>query len=109
MTTTFLSAATAVLVVASFAAPAQAPRESDRRPDARPPIERSQCEAFAGAERERCIAEEESARERLGRAQIPPKSCDDLFGPEKELCLKKGGRIKTGMGANGASAGVGSR
>ena len=99
MTTRFL---TVLLLAGSFTAFAQAPRESERRPDAATPIERSQCEALAGVERERCIAEEKNIREQLGRSE-PPKKCDELFGPEKELCLKKGGSVKTGAGASGSS------
>jgi hypothetical protein len=75
----------ALLLVGSMAF-AQAPR---------PPIERSPCEALAGVERERCLAEEKAMREQLGRSDPPKKSCDGLFGPEKELCLKKGGSVKT--------------
>jgi hypothetical protein len=96
-----------LLLAASSMALAQAPRDSDRRPEGAAPIERSQCEALAGAERERCIAEEKSMREQpggqLGRSEPPKKSCDELFGPEKELCLKKGGSVKTGTGASGSS------
>ena len=89
----------AVLVLCSTTAFAQAPRESERRPEAAAPIQRSQCDLLAGVERERCIAEEKSMREQLGRSEKPPKKCDELFGPEKELCLKKGGTVKTGEGA----------
>ena len=93
-----------LLLAASCAAFAQAPRENDRRPEAAAPIQRSQCDLLAGAERERCIAEEKSMREQLGRSEEPPKkSCDELFGPEKELCLKKGGSVKTGAGASGST------
>ena len=93
-----------LIFAAASTALAQAPRDSERRPEADPPIVRSQCEALAGVERERCIAEEKSMREQLGRAEQPPKkSCDELFGPEKELCLKKGGSVKTGAGASGSS------
>jgi hypothetical protein len=96
-----------LLLAASCGAFGQAPRESDRRPEAVAPTPRSQCEALAGAERERCIAEEKSLREQLGgqlgRSEPPKKSCDELFGPEKELCLKKGGSVKTGTGASGSS------
>ena len=81
---------------------AQAPRDSERRADRPAPrVERSQCDALAGAEQERCLAEEAAVRERLGRTE-PPKKCDDLFGPEKELCLKKGGSVKAGIGPGGA-------
>ena len=94
----------AVLVLCSTTAFAQAPRESERRPEAAAPIQRSQCDLLAGVERERCIAEEKSMREQLGRSEEPPKkSCDELFGPEKELCLKKGGSVKTGAGASGST------
>ena len=91
----------AALVLCSTAAFAQAPRENERRPEAAPPIQRSQCDLLAGVERERCIAEEKSMREQLGRSEeAPKKSCDELFGPQKELCLKKGGSVKAGMGAS---------
>ena len=101
MKTTLLST---LLLTASCVAFAQAPRENDRRPEAAAPIERSQCDLLAGAEHERCIAEEKSMREQLGRSEEPPKkSCDELFGPEKELCLKKGGSVKTGTGASGST------
>jgi hypothetical protein len=97
----------AVLLLLPMTAFAQAPRENDRRPEGAAPIQRSQCELLAGAERERCIAEEKSRREQLGgqlgRSEPPKKSCDELFGPEKELCLKKGGSVKTGTGASGSS------
>ena len=93
-----------LLLAASCAALAQAPRENDRRPEGAAPIQRSQCDLLAGAEHERCIAEEKSMREQLGRSEEPPKkSCDELFGPEKELCLKKGGSVKTGAGASGST------
>ena len=93
-----------LLLVAACAAFAQVPRDSDRRPEAAAPIQRSQCDLLAGAEHERCIAEEKSMREQLGRSEEPPKkSCDELFGPEKELCLKKGGSVKAGTGASGSS------
>jgi hypothetical protein len=92
-----------LLLAASCAAFAQAPRESDRRPEGAAPIQRSQCDLLAGVEHERCIAEEKSAREQLGRSEAPKKSCDELFGPEKELCLKKGGSVKTGGAASGSS------
>ena len=91
-----------LLLAAACAAFAQAPRENDRRPEAAAPIQRSQCDLLAGAEHERCIAEEKSMREQLGRSE-PPKKCDALFGPEKELCLKKGGTVKTGEGASGST------
>src|SRR5207245_10849354 len=55
----------AALVLCSTTAFAQAPRESDRRPEAAAPIQRSQCDLLAGVERERCIAEEKSMREQL--------------------------------------------
>ena len=100
MTTRFLIV---LLLAGSFTAFAQTPRENDRRPEAAAPIQRSQCELLAGVERERCIAEEKSVREQLGRSEPPKKSCDELFGPEKELCLKKGGSVKTGAGASGSS------
>jgi hypothetical protein len=101
MTRTLL---TTLLLAASCAAFAQAPRDSERRSDTGPaPIVRSQCDKLAGAEHERCVAEEKSAREQLGRSEAPKKSCDELFGPEKELCLKKGGSVKTGAGASGSS------
>ena len=91
----------ALLLAASCAAFAQAPRDSERRPETAAPIPRSQCDLLAGVERERCIAEEKNMRERLGRSEeAPKKSCDELFGPEKELCLKKGGSVKAGMGAS---------
>ena len=96
MTTRFLIV---LLLAGSFTAFAQTPRENDRRPEAAAPIQRSQCDLLAGVERERCIAEEKSMREQLGRSEKPPKKCDELFGPEKELCLKKGGTVKTGEGA----------
>jgi hypothetical protein len=73
---------------------AQAPREIERA---------SPCDKLAGAEQERCIAEEKARREQLGRSEAPKKACDELFGPEKELCLKKGGSVKTGTGATGSS------
>ena len=101
MTTRFLIV---LLLAGSFTAFAQTPRENDRRPEAAAPIQRSQCDLLAGAEHERCIAEEKSMREQLGRSEEPPKkSCDELFGPEKELCLKKGGSVKTGAGASGST------
>ena len=93
----------AVLALCSTTAFAQAPRESEQRPEAAAPIQRSQCDLLAGVERERCIAEEKSMREQLGRSEKPPKKCDELFGPEKELCLKKGGTVKTGAGASGST------
>ncbi|HKB48434.1 MAG TPA: hypothetical protein VKC57_12100 [Ktedonobacterales bacterium] len=92
-----------MLLVAACAAFAQVPRDSDRRPEAVAPIQRSQCDLLAGAEHERCIAEEKSMREQLGRSEELLKKCDDLFGPEKELCLKKGGSVKTGQGASGST------
>ena len=92
-----------LIFAAASTALAQAPRDSERRPEADAPIVRSQCEALAGAEQERCVAEEKARREQLGRSEEPKKSCDELFGPEKELCLKKGGSVKTGTGASGSS------
>jgi hypothetical protein len=89
----------ALLLMASSMALAQAPRDIERRADSPARAERSQCEALAGVERERCIAEEAAVRERLGRSG-PPRKCDELFGPEKELCLKKGGSVKAGTGAS---------
>ena len=62
----------------------------------RAPDSALQCERLAGAERERCIAEEKAMRERLGRSEERPKKCDDLYGPEKEVCLKRGGTVKAG-------------
>jgi len=98
MTRNLLSA---LLLAGSCAAFAQAPRDSERRPETAAPIPRSQCDLLAGVERERCIAEEKSMREQLGRSEeAPKKSCDELFGPQKELCLKKGGSVKAGMGAS---------
>jgi hypothetical protein len=88
----------AAFLLAAAVAFAQAPRESERRPDSAVPAERSKCEALAGVERERCIAEGQSMRERFGRSAPPKKSCDELFGPEKELCLKQGGSVKAGFG-----------
>ena len=91
-------------IMAEIDAGAMPVGENDRRPEATAPIQRSQCELLAGTEHERCIAEEKSMREQLGRSEEPPKkSCDELFGPEKELCLKKGGSVKTGAGASGST------
>jgi len=42
----------AVLLLLPMTAFAQAPRENDRRPEGAAPIQRSQCELLAGAERE---------------------------------------------------------
>ena len=92
----------ALLLMASSMALAQAPRDLERGADRPARAERSQCDALAGVERERCIAEEAAVRERFGRSE-PPKKCDELFGPEKELCLKKGGSVKAGTGASGSS------
>lgn len=61
------------------------------RPEAPPSL----CDKLAGAERERCVAEEQERRERLGREEADkPRECDRLFGPEKELCLKRGGTVR---------------
>src|SRR5207247_34984 len=58
-----------LLLAGSFTAFAQTPRENDRRPEAAAPIERSQCDLLAGAEPERCIAEEKSMREEPRRSE----------------------------------------
>jgi hypothetical protein len=89
-----------------FAALAQLPPRSDSGP-AQPPnnIARSMCDALAGSERDRCLAEQNAAPDQ-GKDRNPAaggsdsrRNCDDLIGPEREACLKKGGRIKAGMGA----------
>lgn len=87
-----------------LAALAQVPPRSDSGP-AQPPdsIARSMCDALAGSERDRCLAEQNAAPDQgadrdAGRGE-PRRNCDDLIGPEREACLKKGGRIKAGMGA----------
>ena len=86
------------------AALAQVPPRSDTGP-AQPPnsIARSMCDALAGSERERCVAEQDAApdqrRDRDAGRGDSRRTCDDLIGPEREACLKKGGRIKAGIGA----------
>lgn len=63
------------------------------RPEAPPSL----CDKLAGAERKRCVAEEQDRRERLGRDEADkPRECDRLLGPEKELCLKRGGTVRAG-------------
>jgi hypothetical protein len=68
---------------------------------------RSPCDKLAGAEKERCLAQEKEQekdqRERLGREESKPRSCDALFGPEKEICLKRGGTVRAGTPSDGAS------
>ena len=95
------------LAAVSSTALAQLPPRSDTGP-AQPPntIARSMCEALAGSERDRCLAEQNAApapdqgTRRDGSADpAPRRNCDDLLGPEKDACMKKGGRIKAGMGA----------
>lgn len=85
-----------------LAAPAQvAPRSDTAQP---PDIARSMCDALAGSERERCLAEQNRApdagkdRPAAGGSDAR-RDCDDLLGPERDACMKKGGRIKAGMGA----------
>ena len=92
----------AALAAAAGTAMAQTPPRSDTGP-AQPPatIARSMCEALAGVERDRCLAEQSLAPDQarpLDRPE-PRRSCDDLMGPEKDACLKQGGRIKAGLGA----------
>jgi hypothetical protein len=88
------------------AALAQVAPRSDTSP-AQPPnsIARSMCDALAGSERDRCLAEQSAAPDR-GKDRDPAaggsdtrRNCDDLIGPERDACMKKGGRIKAGMGA----------
>jgi hypothetical protein len=64
---------------------------------------RSPCDKLAGAEQERCLAQEKEQRERLGREEQKPRSCDALFGPEKEICLKRGGTVRAATPSDGAS------
>jgi len=92
----------AVLAAASFGATAQVAPRSDTGP-VQPPdtIARSMCEALAGVERDRCVAEQSLAPDQarpLDRP-APRRSCDELPAPEKDACLRKGGSIKAGMGA----------
>ena len=90
----------ALLATLPVIALAQVPPRSDTGP-AQPPtdIARSMCEALAGAERERCLAEQNAAPDRGRDPRETQRNCDNLIGPEREACLKKGGRIKAGMGA----------
>ena len=88
--------------VSSVALAQVAPR-SDTGP-AQPPntIARSMCDALAGSERDRCLSEQNAAPDQgrdRDRDATPRRNCDDLLGPEKDACMKKGGRIKAGMGA----------
>ena len=76
------------------------------RSDTEPPnIARQMCDALAGSERDRCLAEQNRApdqgkdRPSVGGGSDTRRNCDDLLGPEREACLKKGGRIKAGIGA----------
>jgi hypothetical protein len=87
------------------AALAQVPPRSDTGP-AQPPntIARSMCDALAGSERDRCLAEQNAAPDQGSRRDgggdaTPRRNCDDLLGPERDACMKKGGRIKAGIGA----------
>lgn len=69
------------------------PREEPRRDAPRASL----CDRLAGAERSRCIAEEQERRERLGRREREmPLDCDRLLGPDKEACLKRGGTVRAG-------------
>ena len=93
-----------LLAGAAFAQPK--PRNTDSEPPRAAP--RSLCDALAGAEHDRCVAEEARQREAQEQHQDrapgqAPRSCDDLFGPEKEVCLKQGGRVRAGV--EGAAAG----
>ena len=94
----------ALVVAGSSAAMAQVPPRSDSTAAEPPNIVRSMCDALAGSERERCLAEQRRAPDQgkdgdpVGRSD-PRRTCDDLIGPEREACVKKGGRIKAGMGA----------
>ena len=87
------------------AALAQVPPRSDTGGAEPPNIARKMCDALAGAEHERCLAEQKRApdqgkdRPSVGGGSDTRRNCDDLLGPEREACLKKGGRIKAGMGA----------
>lgn len=93
----------ALTLALPFAAPAQvAPRSDTGEP---PNIARNMCDALAGSERSRCLAEQNRApdqgkdRPAAGGGSDTRRNCDDLLGPERDACLKKGGRIKAGMGA----------
>jgi hypothetical protein len=94
----------AVTLALPCAALAQvAPRSDATEP---PNIARSMCDALAGSERDRCLAEQKADpgegkdRPSVGGGSDTRRNCDDLLGPERDACLKKGGRIKAGVGAN---------
>jgi hypothetical protein len=94
-----------ITALAASAVLAQAPREAERPADPPATIARSMCDALAGAERDRCVAEQQAdpqqrPTEPYGRPDARG-ACDHLIGPEKEICLKKGGSVKAGMGATG--------
>ncbi|HET7671812.1 MAG TPA: hypothetical protein VFK84_15495 [Burkholderiales bacterium] len=96
-----------LLIAVAFALPFTASAQVAPRSDtAEPPnIARSMCDALAGSERERCLAEQnrspdaEKDRPAAGGGSDTRRNCDDLLGPERDACMKKGGRIKAGMGA----------
>jgi len=93
-----------MLAVPALAWAQAMPPKSDSAAQTPPSIVQQMCDALAGAERERCLAEQKAAPDK-GAERAPlggsesPRSCDQLIGPEREVCLKKGGRIKAGMGA----------
>lgn len=92
----------ALVLGVPWAAFAQAPQGERRSEPPAAAIQRSMCDKLAGAEQERCLAEQQQAQQREREALGPQekrRTCDELFGPEKELCLKKGGTVKAGTSA----------
>lgn len=92
---------TIAVLIAPCAALSQNPREAERPRDPPSSIARSMCDALAGPERERCIAEMRNEPQREAEPTVRPdgkRTCDHLIGPERDLCLKKGGSVKAGIG-----------